>query len=73
MVLCFEHLLPARTSKGTSGAPRLGMTFQGGGFKSHSSFTGVMAGLLAAQVDLQEMLQSVEAKAGCFFFPQKFP
>lgn len=73
MVLCFEHLLPARTSKGASGAPRLGMTFQGGGFKSHASFTGVMAGLLAAQVDLQEMLQSVEAKAGCLFFSEKIP
>jgi len=50
------------------------MTFQGGGFKSHSSFTGVMAGLLAAQTDLQEMLQSVEVlssiSGGSWFISQ---
>ena len=46
---------------GKNGTRKLAMTFEGGGFKAHSAFTGVMSGLLGASgLGLEKLLHAVE-------------
>ncbi|CAE7943518.1 unnamed protein product, partial [Symbiodinium necroappetens] len=46
---------------GKAGTRKLAMTFEGGGFKAHSAFTGAMSGLLGASgLGLEKLLHAVE-------------
>ncbi|CAE7367247.1 unnamed protein product [Symbiodinium sp. CCMP2592] len=46
---------------GKNGTRKLAMTFEGGGFKAHSAFTGVMSGLLGASgLGVEKLLHAVE-------------
>ena len=52
---------PGGSGTGKAAARKLAMTFEGGGFKAHSAFTGVMSGLLGASgLGLEELLRAVE-------------